>query len=868
MPSDELISLTISEITNARQNFLTTVKGGHNGDAGLDEARRYASKLKKIMARFFSELPIYNRNRWVVVAVGGFGRGEMSFYSDIDILFLYERKLKPEYHDYIKKLTYGLWDAGFEIGHNTSSPGLAIKLAKSDFSSLTSYLTSKIIAGSSDLYTYWQQRLLGYSSKRKISLFLRAVKLFKEERYKRFGESSYLLEPHVKESPGCLRDIHIIKWCAVVLWNCLDYMDIPDEFLPEYEKKWLDKAEKFLWKIRLALHALNGKKQDHFRLIDQETIARRLFGNPQESPAHFENVEALMERFYRHTARVRRVTNFFLERVEEGFFSGPLKRIKISEVNNEFVIENDHIKFKNPDAIRNNPLLLLKIFSVAAEKGVHFHHETGHIIRNNLFRIDDRVRSSKEGARYFFRILCNTKRGFDVLKTMLETGLLSAYIPEMKSIRYKAQYDTYHLFTVDEHLLRTVKEAHNLAESDSLHFTHELDHEDRKILFLAALLHDIGKGQGKGHAERGSKIAREIARRLNLETHQVEDVEFLVKYHLLLAEVALKRDLSDEKPIATCAAIVKNVRMLTLLYMLTIADSKATGPRAWNTWRSSLLSELYSKTSHILLTDRDWRTDIAHRVELTRTRVLELSTSSEERRELEPWLDTLSHRYLISQKAENILEHFYMEKKLSHQTQLVFKSRTLQDDIWEVSIVTFDKPGLFSIITGVLWAYGINILAADIFTRTSGIAVDILTVNDLPDPLNSKNIWAKIEGDLRLAIKDRSHLKNLLMSRKASPYIKKGFVPKVPDRIIIDEESSDFFTIIEVYTWDRPGVLHTITDVFYNFNISIQLAKISTPGAQVADIFYVTNLEGEKLYDETLYNQLKQEILNRLKNLK
>ncbi len=867
MPSDELISLTISEIKKARQDFLTLVKNNNTDDIGLHEARLYALKLKEAIARFFSELPLYNRNRWAVVAVGGFGRGEMSFYSDIDILFLYERKLRSEYHDYIKKLTYGLWDAGFEIGHNTSSPGLAVKLTKRDFSSLTSYLTSENIAGSDNLYTYWRQRLLQCSSKRKIRSFLKAIKSFREERYKRFGESSYLLEPHIKESPGCLRDIHIIKWCAVVLWNFQSYMDIPDEFLPEYEKKWLDKAERFLWKVRLELHALNSKKQDQLRLIDQEMIAKRLVKSSKRSSIHFENVEAFMERFYRHTARVRRVTNFFLERIEERFFTKLPERKRISIVDDEFIIENDHIKFKKPDSIKDNPLLLLKIFSVAADKGAHFHHETGRIIRNNLFRIDDRVRSDEEGANYFFRVLCNTKKGFDILNAMLETGLLTAYIPELKSIRYKVQYDTYHLFTVDEHLLRTVREVHNLIESDSFHFVYDPNNEDRKILFLAALLHDIGKGHGKGHAERGAKIVREIARRLNLKSYQIEDVEFLVRYHLLLAEIALKRDLSDEKPIAACAAMVKSVRMLTLLYMLTIADSMATGPRAWNTWRASLLSELYAKTSRILLTDRDWRTDMAYKIEQTKAQVLELNNSPAEKHNLEKWLDKLSHRYLVSQKPEDILEHFHMEERLSPEAPLVFKSRTLQDDIWEVSIVTFDKPGLFSIITGVLWAYGINILAADIFTRTSGIAVDILTVNDLPDPINSKSIWLRIEDDLRLAIEDRSHLKSLLASRKASPYIKRNFVPKVPDRIIIDEESSDFFTIIEVYTWDRPGVLHTITNVFYNFNISIQLAKISTPGAQVADIFYVTNLDGGKLYNETLYDQLKQEILSRLKDL-
>ncbi len=865
MPSKNFVLSRISRLKEARQNFLLSIK-----DAGAEAfhyqyARRYAREVLNTLSSFFSELPVPEKNKWAVAAVGGFGRGEMSFYSDIDILFLYEKRLRSEYHEYIQSLTYGLWDANFEIGHNTCSINAAISLATKDFTVLTSHITSKFVAGSDSLYQKWRKRLLSHFTTRKKKNFIKTVKDFRLERYRRFGESSYLLEPHVKEGPGCLRDLHIIRWCGTVFWNCENYSDIPEEYLPDYEETWLKEAEKFLWEIRLRLHALNGKHQDQLRLIHQEVLSQQ-FLSPTSVNTQHGSVEALMEKFYRHTARVRRVTSFFLERIEEKCFGKIFKRKKLRTINNEFILEENHIKFKHPESIEDNPLLLLKIFSVAVQKNSHFHHETGQIIRNNLSKIDNSIRSDKRAANYFFDVLCNTKHGLETLRAMLETGLLTAYIPELKSIRYKVQYDVYHLFTVDEHLMRTVGELHKLISSEQLNLMYNLTNRDKKILLLAALLHDIGKGKGKGHSKRGAKIAKQIATRLGFEKKEVEEISFLIEQHLLLAEIALKRDLSDEKPIVKCATIVKDIRTLTLLYLLTIADSRATGPRAWNTWRASLLSELYSKTCHIL-NNKDWQTDLVLKLERNKDLVLSLCEDPQDIPDLKKWLENLSHRYLVSQKPENILKHYYMEKKLSKKYPLIFETRQMDDNMWEIVVVTFDKPGLFSIITGVLWAYGINILAADIFTRTSGIAVDILTVNELPDPLNPGETWSKIEHDLKQTIADRRYLKDLLNSRKTSPYIKKTFIPKLPDRIEIDESSSDFYTIIEVYTWDRPGILHAISDVFYNFGISIQLAKISTPGAQVVDIFYVTDLNGEKLYNDALYSQLKKAIFERLKNL-
>jgi len=870
MPSSEILNRAIDEIITARQEFARSFGSVSSQNdvipfrtfSGIVLARKYAQRVKDSLAYFFSFLPVGSVSRWVVAAVGGLGRGEMSFCSDIDILFLHERRLSKSFHDYIRSLVYGLWDVGLDVGHNTAPLSVALRLSSKDFTILTNHLTADFIAGDRDLYEKWRTRLLGRFGIRRTKKFVKQLQEYISRRHHRFAESSYLLEPHIKEGPGGLRDLHVIQWAGAVFWNAADYKGIPAEVLPDYEREWLIEAEAFLWELRLALHTVSKRANDQLLMAYQHEIGTRWFSD-NESDGGRQVVEEFMRQYYLHSARVRRVTTFFLERLHDMVFRRKSRTRRRSLTNGELFLENGHICFSDPGVVEKNPLLLMKIFAEAARRGVHFHHETGRIIRVNLEYIDDSVRESRKAAELFFEVLCNVRHGADVLRTMLETGVLTRFIPEFKNVRYRVQYDIYHLFTVDEHLIRTVGELHQLAKEEKNGLFYGLNRNDRKLLFLAGLLHDIGKGMGKGHAEIGANLVVGIARRLGLSEKEARDLQFLVKHHLLIPEIALKRDLSDEKPIVKCATEVKSVRLLKLLYLLSIADSRATGPRAWNAWRAGLMAELYFKV-YRFLTRKDWRGDLARQIRKTKQAVLELCQSDEEKSIVAKWLEELSFRYLISQSPPRIYEHFAMEREFERRGGVVFNAARRKGDIWDVTVVARDRPGLFSIIAGVLWAAGVNILAADIFTRTTGIAVDVITVDMLPDPMKTDKLWAKVHSDLSKAIEIDDYLKKLLERRKSSPFLKKDFVPKRPDRVVIDENSSDFYTVIEVYTWDRPGVLYAITDVLYNFGLSIQLAKISTPGAQVADVFYVTTTGGEKLNNPRLAHQIKEAILQRL----
>ena len=638
---------------------------------------------------------------------------------------------------------------------------------------------------------------------------------------------------------------------------------LENKWLTEAEKLWLDKSYDFLWRVRLQLHRSNGRRQDRLQFLDQEQIAGHM---GCMAGAEGSAVEGFMRLYYRNTSRVRRTTSFFLERLEDSQrrFRGFRLRKKI--LPGPFSLQGKHLQIMEPEWLTKNPILIMRFFWQAARSKAHFHHNAGRIIRENLGNFGDRERRNPEVINQFFDILLDPQSSFKVLNTMLETAFLQAFIPEFSLVRYRVQNDVYHVYTVDEHLLRTVYELHQIesGEVDSEEplkvASKFISPEERRILFLAALLHDIGKGHGKDHSVRGAMMAEEIAARMGLNDGQKDLLCFLIEHHLILAETALKRDLMEEKPVARCAVTIKNRERLLMLYMLTVADSRATGTQAWNTWKASLLKELFFKVDKVLQRVDLEPEDIEARTAQTQERVMALLPNSAESEMLTEWMDKLPFRYLLSQQPQEILRHYDMEKELSYRP-VCFKAEPVEGEMWQTTVITRDRPGLFALITGILWARGLNILSADIFTREPGVVCDILRVERIPDPLHPDELWSRVESDLVRAIADTSYLDEILVNRRRPSVLETRCHPRKEDKVIIDEDASDFYTLIEVYTWDRPGVLHQITNVLFELEISIQLAKISTPGAQVVDIFYVTDLRGAKLMNGDTHERVKTQLL-------
>ncbi len=848
------------KLKEARQTFLQMCR---NDVPGLLAARTYAQHFREIISRAFEHEDI-PPDSWVLMAVGGFGRGELSFVSDVDILFLHKGRLSELLQDVLRDLVYGLWDSGFEVGHVTATPSALKRLMSEDFSALTSYLETEYIAGNRAFYSEWRESLMNQFGRQNQSKFLKNLKQYRQGRLHQYGESSYLLEPHVKEGVGGLRDLQLVRWAGVVFLKDSDLDNLTDGgWITPQERLWVDGAYDFLWRVRLQLHQMTGRRQDQLLFPEQEHIALKLgFMDGLQGSA----VEAFMRLYYRHTARIRRTTSFYLERLEESQKKSGRRYWRKRVLPGPFLLEGHHLHFMEPEWIPKDPRVLMKFFWQAVQSDAHFHHQAGQVIREYLNTFTEKARKDPEVVQQFFDILLHREKSFTVLKVMLETGFLDVFLPEFSQVRYRVQHDVYHLYTVDEHLLRTVWQMHRMEndQDESLVGLKLSDVfqklQNRKILYLAALLHDVGKGRGKDHSSHGASMVPAIAERLGLSGEERDLLHFLIRKHLLLAETALKRDLMDEKPILRCAISVEEPERLDLLYLLTIADSRATGPGAWNTWKASLLRELWMKV-HRLLLRGEWKgEDLKRRSEEVAEEVLNSLSSSQDKNKVASWLDRLSFRYLLSQSPQDMVLHYQMEKELD-TAPLSLRAREMEGGMWQVTLATGDRPGLFSLITGVLWARGLNIFSADIFTRESGIALDIILVEKIPDPLRAKELWDKVRGELTEVLQDAGHLDRILAGKRKPTLLKAREVPRKDDQVIINEDASDFYTIIEVYTWDRPGVLHAITRTLFQLELTIQLAKISTPGAQVADVFYVTDLSGNKILDTDLHGRIRETLL-------
>ncbi len=833
---------------------------------GYLAARTYAQSF---LQRFHEALHHQSlaRTGWAAIAVGGFGRGDLSFVSDLDLLFLYQNRLPASLKEIVRELTYSLWDAGFEVGHVTASVSSVKSLVREDFTVFTSYLEPRFIAGDEDFYRDWNATFLENSGRKRHRRFLADLVAYRQKRLLQYGESSYLLEPHIKEGVGGLRDLHVIRWAGQVFLQDSSLETLRhQELLTREEQHWLEQAQDFLWRVRLQLHQLAGKRQDQLLFPEQEQIAQRLgFMDSRQGVA----VEAFMRLYYRHTARIRRSTSFFLERLEEreGPRGGVLRRFRRRILPGPFLLEGKYLHFLQPELVPKSPRLLMEFFWQAARAKAHFHHQTGQVIRQNLTAFSSDDRRDPQVVNQFFEILLNPQQAFPVLKVMMETGFLETFIPELAPIRYRVQHDVYHLYTVDEHLLRTVLQLHQMEQQPHdgiIRLKVEdafVQMDDRRLLYLAALIHDIGKGQRKNHSAVGAEMAFGIAERLGLDASEAELLQFLVANHLILADTAMKRDLSDEKPILHCAEIIGDRERLRLLYLLTIADSCATGPGAWNTWKASLLRELYVKIDQVLLQGYWVGEDAEQRAMDIQTQILKLTQDSREQAEMPSWLEAVAPRYLFSNTPATILQHYRLEQRLPGRA-VVLEAEPDEGEMWQVTVATHDRPGLFATITGVIWAYGLNILSADIFTRQSGIALDVLRLERVLDALHAQELWDKMENDLsRILSGDAVHLEHLVATRQRQAVFHRKAFPRKEDRVIINEEASDFYTVVEVYTWDRPGVLHAISKTLFEQGITIQLAKISTPGAQVADIFYVTNLAGNKLLDAKTHENLREQLV-------
>lgn len=800
-----------------------------------------------------------------LVALGGYGRQELFPFSDIDLMILYRPDFAKQVGGVADAVFYPLWDNGLEVGHGVRTVEESLQHAAEDYFFQVALLDARLIAGSAELFDgLMAQYMAGFVEGRR-DAFVEKMKQHRDHRRERFGHHSYLLEPHIKEGKGGLRDIQAMVWTAKVVFGLAGMEDIfSSGLLLEDEQREFAASWEMLVRLRNRLHYVSRRKNDQLYLEKQEDMAEA-FGYKNGNGVLA--VEGFMRDVYRHLQAVAVTTDLFFDHVDEvlGLAGKGHASVPDREIEKGIEIRNSRIHLVASDQqMQARPHILMRVFLASARSGLPLHHRTRKTVVGNLDLISEKVRLSPRMSKAFLAILVEAENAFAVLEVMLETGILPVYIPEFSRIVTLAQHDIYHIYTVDRHSLQAIVELHRVSREHAAVYRQV---PSPRVLYLAALLHDIGKGSGKEHCEEGAQLVVAVGRRLGLSAGECELLGFLVRYHLFIPENALRRDLNDATFIQRCAETVGDTGRLAMLYLLSIADSRATGPSAWSDWKAALMQEMFLKIlpyldfagvhphGEVVLEEH-----VEQGVSWLREQVEELLA-----REAPPRIDpaSLSADYILSFTPETIADHIRIHRdnlRILRQKSLVVAHE--HGDLWTLLVMSTDRPGLLAKICGVVALNNLAVAKAQIFTWDDGTVVDVLDVRPL-DGLNfGEKDWEALNRDLDLAIAHRLGLGHRLYKKLSSTYGRRlEMTGRISPRVIVDNESSDGYSVIEVYSADLPGQLYQITQTLADFGMNIHKAYIATEVEQLIDVFYVLDAKGQKLIDADFQKEIVHGLL-------
>ena len=875
----DLKSLARAYVNKGRETLFERHRAGAGG---LEIASAWSTVMDHLIRHLYSAISLECGSRiadgdrsFALIAQGGYGRGELNPHSDIDLLFLYPRRISPFVQAVTEKVQHTLWDAGMEPAHATRSLGDCIRLAESDMRVRTSLLDARFLCGDFALFQAFEKKVEPRLVKTGIQRFIREKLEENRARHAQYGGSVYLLEPEVKEGEGGLRDIQTARWIARAKLKVKDLEGLAlGGIVGTTDIGHLKESQDFLLRVRNELHFATGKHQDQLTFEQQEKVSAALGFEGEEG---LRGVEVFMRAYYLHAAQINRLSSLIIHRVTEcdkprfnaAYMFGRTLREGVR-------LSKGHLSITKPEVLKTCPENLIRIFDEAQKYNCQVTHETRELIRQHVDLIDDEFRRSAGANTAFFSILKWKEAVYETLAEMHRSGVLGAFIPEFGRLLCMVLHDAYHIYTVDQHSLHLIKEIERLRGGDyaeSLPLLTQLGREAEKIelLYLGMMFHDIGKGFGGGHSEIGARMVRPIARRMRLNADDGALVEFLVRHHLLMTHTAFRRDLEDQKTIFDFARIMGSVANLKMLYLLTFADVKAVGPDVWNPWKASLLGELYVKTLNLLEEaekgefQRPDVRSVLRRVQMRVRRELNKDYSDEK---IDTFLETMPERYFLSTPEHDIVSHFELMERFRGKKAEVSVSHFPERDCTSVVICCQDRPGLFASITGVMTALQLDILNARIFTSNDGRILDVFRISHhgRSEIVMAEPKWAKFRVTLDNVLEGKIDVVDLVGSSKPSQYSTKR-APKVSTVVNIDNDASDDFTIIEIFAEDRIGVLFTITHSLHRLGLLIHVAKISTNVDQVADVFYVTDRNGDKITHagavETVREFLRQNLAPR-----
>jgi len=816
------------------------------------------------------QLLLSGKRPFALVALGGYGRKELCLHSDIDIMILFNKGVPEKARALAHEILFPLWDLGLDMGYAVRSLKECLRLAEQDFQVFTSVMDARLLCGDSSVFLDHTKMLQKKIIPKKADAFAKWLKRQHQARMIEFGDSSYLLEPDLKEGIGGLRDYHGLLWLARAFFQIRTPRDLEyTGILSHMEYLELMKNLEFIWQVRNHLHSFSTRKKDRLDFEHQELIARRLGIKDRGGQLA---VERFMGRLHASMASIKALYRSFLAHHLGGRETKGEADLS-QRVLNGLHIHKGEICFDSAEVILSCPFLLMEVFEQGAVAGLPLSLEAERLVREFLFLVDDDFRESDRVTKSFLSII-NNARNTEALDRMFETGLLDAFIPEFARIRDRVQFDSYHIFPVGRHSLEAVRYLKEIAGNGDFLFVDiftEIDNSEP--LFLAALFHDLGKTE-KDHSKKGAVLTSEILGRLEYNEKKADDILFLISNHLLLIETATKRDLNDEKAVVRCARKIETIDRLKMLYLLTWADSMATGPKAWSDWIASLVLELFFKVLHILEQGELATPDASLKAGEAMAEVLKLWSKQTVSPAQKDFFEALSPRYILNVAPGDIVRHKRMARRLDEKMKTgaspCFILEIREDPVegcWKADFLAQDRPGLFSDIAGVMALNNINIFSARIFTWRDNTAVDMFRLSTPPDPLHQDETWEKVKKDLEHAFIGKLSLPYRLGQKSRPTFVSGRVTPPQPPGVTVDNRSSDFFTLIEVLGDDHVGRLYFITRALFDLRLDISIAKIATKGDQIADIFYVRDLEGQKVEDGKRIKEIRESILYQLKGM-
>lgn len=808
--------------------------------------------------------------RMAVVATGGYGRGLMAPESDIDLLFILPYKQTAWGEQVAEAILYCLWDMGLKVGHATRSVDESIRQARGDMTIRTAILETRFLTGDKPLYDELVERFDKEVVQGTASEFVTAKLAEREERHRRGGQSRYLVEPNVKDGKGALRDLHTLFWIAKYVYRVRDTHELVGRgVFDAQEYRSFRRCADFLWSVRCNLHFYCNRAEERLSFDLQREIAVRL---GYTSHPGMQDVERFMKHYFLVAKEVGNLTAILCAKLEDQqakpapVLSRMMARLRPTAVkrrvpdSDDFIVDNNRINVAAPDVFKHDPVNLIRIFRLAQKNNLAFHPDAMRDVTRSLGLINAGLRENPEANRLFMEILTSDNAEI-VLRRMNETGVLGHFIRAFGKIVSMMQFNMYHHYTVDEHLIRCIGFLQDIERGGIEEFALASDlmrktrPEHRAVIYIATLLHDVAKGRPEDHSIAGAKVARRLCPRLGFSQADTELVAWLIEEHLTMSTVAQSRDLSDRKTIENFAAVVQSVEQMKLLTVLTTADIRGVGPGVWNGWKAQLLRSLYYETEPVLTggfseVDRGKRLAAAHAE-------FRMAFAEWPKDELDAYIGRHYPAYWLKVELPRKIRHarFVRSSEQAGHKLAINVGFDEVRGVTELTIFAADHPWLLSIIAGACASAGANIVDAQIYTTTDGRALDTISISreydrDEDEGRRATRIGEMIEDVLEGKLRLPEAVARRTVRSKAKPFV-------IEPEVTINNQWSDRYTVIEVSGLDRPGLLYELTTAISKLNLNIASAHVATFGERARDVFYVTDLLGAQINAPTRQAAIK-----------